>query len=102
MSRQGITSSEMAVRANQVLAREPRRRGLAGTWRNDTGADVYTADVAMNNGRMSCLGDLSGWSAAREIEADGAIVTPGFIDTRAHDDRAALDTPAIDSRYHRA
>jgi N-acyl-D-aspartate/D-glutamate deacylase len=41
-------------------------------------------DVAIGQGRILAVGDLSGWTAARTIDAAGRVVAPGFIDTHSH------------------
>lgn len=40
----------------------------------------YAADVAIRGDRIAKIGDLRGAKAAREIDAAGRIVSPGFID----------------------
>jgi N-acyl-D-aspartate/D-glutamate deacylase len=50
-----------------------------------TGAPPRTADVAIRDGRIAEIGRIA--SPARQtIDADGAIVTPGFIDPHTHYD----------------
>lgn len=41
-------------------------------------------DVAIREGRIAAVGDLSGWSAARTLDAAGRVIAPGFIDTHSH------------------
>ena len=53
-----------------------------------TGAPARTADVAIRGGKVVEVGRVSG-SGAREVDADGAIVTPGFVDIHAHYDGQA-------------
>ena len=53
------------------------------------GTDGFTADVAVKGGVIVAVGDAPG-SAAREFDADGALVTPGFIDMHTHYDAQAL------------
>lgn len=55
-----------------------------------TGAARVTGDVAVDDGRIAAVGDLGAVSAAREIECDGRVLAPGFIDVHTHDDRALL------------
>jgi N-acyl-D-amino-acid deacylase len=56
-----------------------------GTVLDGTGAAAITADIAVENGRIVEIGQLT--STAREvIDADGALVTPGFIDVHTHFD----------------
>lgn len=42
------------------------------------------ADIAVGQGRILAVGELSGWSAARTIDAAGRVIAPGFIDTHSH------------------
>ena len=58
-----------------------------------TGAAAFDADVAVEGDRITAIGDLSGMSAAREIDASGHVVAPGLIDTHAHSDGALLRDP---------
>ena len=46
-----------------------------------TGLPAFTADVGVRDGRIAGVGKLGG-DAHREIDADGLVVAPGFIDTR--------------------
>jgi N-acyl-D-aspartate/D-glutamate deacylase len=50
-----------------------------------TGAPKFRADVAITNGRIAEVGKVSG-TAKRTIDAEGAIVTPGFVDIHTHYD----------------
>ena len=56
-----------------------------GTVIDGTGAERFTADVAVKDGRIVEVGKVSG-TGAREIDAVGALVTPGFIDIHTHYD----------------
>jgi len=51
-----------------------------------TGATETIADIAIDGGRIVEMGNLLHLHAALEIDADGAVVAPGFIDMHAHDD----------------
>jgi N-acyl-D-amino-acid deacylase len=44
-----------------------------------SGAEGRRADVGINGDRVAALGDLSGATALREIDARGQAVAPGFI-----------------------
>lgn len=48
-----------------------------------TGAPAFAGDVAITNGRIAAVGQVEG-TAAREIDAHGLVVTPGFIDVHTH------------------
>src|SRR4051812_7797280 len=56
-----------------------------GTVVDGTGAPARTADVAIDDGRITEVGAVHG-GARREIDADGALVTPGFVDIHTHYD----------------
>lgn len=66
-----------------------------------TGAPAATADVAIADGRIVAVGDLAGASARREIDADGAVVCPGFVDIHTHYDAQTMwDGSASPSVLH--
>jgi hypothetical protein len=52
-----------------------------GTVIDGSGASRYSADIAIGrDGKIACIGkDLPG-QGAREIDAAGKLVTPGFVD----------------------
>src|SRR3954470_3398062 len=65
-----------------------------------TGAAKRTADVAIDGGGITEVGPVDG-SAARVIDADGLLVTPGFVDIHAHyDGQASWDERMIPSSWH--
>ncbi|MEZ5178358.1 MAG: amidohydrolase family protein [Acidimicrobiales bacterium] len=45
-----------------------------------TGADATTADVAIDEGRVSVVGRVERRQGRHEIDAAGALVTPGWVD----------------------
>lgn len=69
-----------------------------GTVIDGTGGPRRAGDVAIDDDRITGVGDLSGATAGREIDATGRIVAPGFIDAHTHDDRALLDNPSMDMK----
>ena len=56
-----------------------------GTVVDGTGSEPFVADVAVKDGRIAEVGKVTG-KGAEEIDADGRIVTPGFVDVHTHYD----------------
>ena len=56
-----------------------------GTVIDGTGGAERTADVAVKDGLIAAVGTVDG-SATQEVDADGALVTPGFVDIHTHYD----------------
>jgi len=56
-----------------------------GTLVDGTGGDPIAADVAVRDGRIAAVGTVPG-RGTEEIDATGAIVTPGFVDVHTHYD----------------
>jgi len=56
-----------------------------GTIVDGTGAEPYRADVAIADGRIAAIGKDLG-AAGQVIDAEGCIVTPGFVDIHTHYD----------------
>src|SRR4029077_17740380 len=59
-----------------------------GTVVDGTGAPARTADVAIDGGVITAVGRVDA-TADRTIDADGLLVTPGFVDIHAHYDGQA-------------
>ena len=58
-----------------------------GTVVDGTGAERRRADVAIVGERIVAVGDVSAHEpAARELDADGLLVTPGWVDIHTHYD----------------
>ena len=65
-----------------------------------TGAPGQIADVALNDGRIAAVGEVSE-SGAREIDAKGLVVAPGFVDIHTHFDAQVFwDTTLSPSPLH--
>jgi N-acyl-D-amino-acid deacylase len=63
-----------------------------------TGAPGLVTDVAVSGDRIAAMGKLNADSAAARIDADGLVLTPGFIDAHTHDDRALLVYPDMTAK----
>jgi N-acyl-D-aspartate/D-glutamate deacylase len=73
----------------------------SGTVVDGTGAPSRTADVAIDDGRITAVGALAGVGAKRTIDADGALVTPGWVDIHTHyDGQATWDEVLAPSSWH--
>jgi N-acyl-D-aspartate/D-glutamate deacylase len=71
-----------------------------GTVVDGTGAPARTADVAVSDGVVTAVGVVDG-SGRREIDADGALVAPGFVDIHTHyDGQATWDQRMQPSSWH--
>ena len=51
-----------------------------------TGGRLFRGDVAVCDGKITRIGDLTGEQAKETLDASGLIVAPGFIDSHAHSD----------------
>jgi N-acyl-D-amino-acid deacylase len=71
-----------------------------GTVADGTGAPARTADVAVTDGVVTEVGRVDG-STRHEVDADGALVTPGFVDVHTHyDGQATWDELLTPSCWH--
>ena len=70
-----------------------------GTIVDGLGGAPRTGDIAIENGRIAEIGNLGGVAAQETIDADGAIVTPGFIDIHTHYDGQVLWDDKIDPSF---
>jgi N-acyl-D-aspartate/D-glutamate deacylase len=64
-----------------------------GTIVDGLGADPYVGDVAVKDGvikKIGAVGSANGDGAAREIDATGLLVTPGFVDLHTHYDGQSI------------
>jgi N-acyl-D-amino-acid deacylase len=59
-----------------------------------TGKAAFTGDVAIDGGRISAVGGKQG-PGKREIDAEGLMVTPGWVDVHTHYDGQAMWDPLI-------
>ena len=66
-----------------------------------TGGPGVFADVGIVGDRISAIGELQGERAVEEIDAEGRVVTPGFVDIHTHlDAQLAWDPIGSPSCWH--
>ena len=71
-----------------------------GTVMDGTGGAAREADVAIADGRIVAVGQVSG-RGTEEIDARGKLVTPGFVDIHTHyDGQAVWDSHMAPSAWH--
>lgn len=74
----------------------------AGRIVDGTGCPAFTGDVAIDGGRIVEVGGKAG-PAKHEIDADGLVVTPGWVDVHTHyDGQATWDPVLAPSSWHGA
>src|SRR4051794_7790101 len=71
-----------------------------GTVLDGSGSEARTADVAVDGGTITAVGRVEG-TATRTVDADGLLVTPGFVDIHTHyDGQATWDERLVPSSWH--
>lgn len=65
-----------------------------------TGIPERVADVAIQDGRIAAIGTDITAGGAREIDAAGLIVAPGFIDIKTHSDWTLPLAPQCESKVY--
>ena len=65
-----------------------------------TGRPAFGGDIAISGGRIEQVGGRAG-PARRELDADGLLVTPGFVDVHTHyDGQVTWDPHLTPSGWH--
>jgi N-acyl-D-amino-acid deacylase len=71
-----------------------------GTVVDGTGVPARVADVAVDSGRITEVGAVKG-GATQVIDADGLLVTPGWVDVHTHyDGQVTWDSELAPSSWH--
>ncbi len=66
-----------------------------------TGAPARVADITVDRGRITGVGSFAGEEANRTVDADGLLVTPGWVDIHTHyDGQATWDEVLAPSSWH--
>jgi N-acyl-D-amino-acid deacylase len=63
-----------------------------------TGSAPYTTDVAVADGRVVAIGDLSDRDAHERVSCHGLALAPGFIDVHSHSDELWLANPLCEGK----
>ena len=72
----------------------------SGTIVDGTGAPSYAGDIGVKDGVIAELGKVSS-KAKQSVDADGAIVSPGWVDIHTHyDGQVAWDSQVAPSSNH--
>ena len=59
-----------------------------------SGGEPVVVDVGVRADTIAAIGNLSEAVGAEEVNANGLVLAPGFIDTHSHHDRGLLESPA--------
>jgi N-acyl-D-amino-acid deacylase len=71
-----------------------------GTVVDGTGGSRFEGDVAIDDGRISAVGEVAG-RGKREIDARGLVVAPGWVDVHTHyDGQVTWDPVLAPSSWH--
>lgn len=71
-----------------------------GTVIDGSGDQRFVADIAVQDGKIAKIGDVSG-DAREEVDASGKLVTPGWVDIHTHyDGQATWDPLLAPSSWH--
>jgi N-acyl-D-aspartate/D-glutamate deacylase len=72
-----------------------RARVVDGSGSDAQVPDSEVLDVAVRNRRIAAIAPSLPFSATSEIDAEGLVLAPGFIDTHTHDDTSVIETPQM-------
>lgn len=65
-----------------------------------TGAPAFEGGVAVQDGKIVAVGDVSGFQAKQYIDAKGLVIAPGFIDAHCHSDISFVQDDRSESRIY--
>ena len=65
-----------------------------------TGSPWYSGDVGIRDGKIAAIGNLTGATSKRTIDAHGNVVAPGFIDMLGQSEKTILVDPRVPSKIH--
>src|SRR5271166_4295723 len=65
-----------------------------------TGSPWYSGDIGIRDGRIAAIGNLSGVTRKRTVDANGRVVAPGFIDMLGQSEMTILVDPRLPSKIY--
>jgi N-acyl-D-aspartate/D-glutamate deacylase len=65
-----------------------------------TGSPWYSGDVGIRDGKIAAIGNLTGATTKRTIDAHGNVVAPGFIDMLGQSEKTILVDPRVPSKIY--
>lgn len=71
-----------------------------GTLYDGTGSEGYRADIGIQGGKVTAIGDLGGAQAAQRLDVQGLAISPGFIDLHTHSDFTLVVNGRAESQVH--
>lgn len=71
---------------------------LGGMIVDGTGKKPYFADIAVKNGKITKIGNLTATKAKISLNCEGFCVSPGFIDAHSHSDTSFLKDTSCASK----
>ena len=95
-----ILADGKSVRAQSPAVRHPEYDVIIrnGHIIDGTGSPWYSGDIAIRDGRIAAIGDLSHSQATRTIDAAGRVVAPGFIDMLGQSETTILADAHVPSK----
>ena len=60
-----------------------------------SGSEPRLGNVAIGRGEIVAIGDLSDYSALHDVDGEGKVLAPGFIDAHTHDDLYLIRAPEM-------
>ena len=73
---------------------------LGGEIIDGSGGPARRADIAVTEGCIESLGDLTDAEARERLDCSGRVIAPGFIDLHAHSELTLLVNPFGESKLH--
>src|SRR5262245_13141434 len=95
-----VIAAALWTAPNGIGARQPAYDLLirGGRIVDGTGNPWFTGDVGIRADRIVAVGRLGAATAARELDARGLVVAPGFIDLHTHSDTTLLNDGNAESK----